>query len=105
MTTFSDLLYVALFAVFGPLYGYSVYWPAHRRLSQADPAWAREWVWKSTIGERWSLVGFGAAIWMASGRTWSSFGFTVPDGWRLWTSIALCLLPAAYYAYGVASLT
>ena len=101
--TLPDLLYVALFAVVGPLIGYSVYWPAYRRLSETDPAWARRWLWKSTIAEQWSLVAFGVAIWAASGRSWTSFGFTVPDGWRLWTSIALCLLPAAYYVYAVAT--
>jgi membrane protease YdiL (CAAX protease family) len=41
---------------------------------------------------------------MASGRSWTSFGFTVRDGWRLWTSIALLLLLAAYFAYAVATL-
>ena len=105
MTTLPDLLYVALFAIVGPLTGYSVYWPAFRRLSQADPAWAGRWLWKSTIGEQWMLVAFGAAIWMASGRSWTSFGFTVLDGWRLWTAIALVLLLAAYYASAVRSIT
>lgn len=101
--TLPDLLYVALFAGVGPLIGYAVYWPAYRRLSQTDPAWARRWVWKATIADQWWLVAVGVAIWVASGRSWTSFGFTVPDGWRLWTSIALCLLPAAYYVYGVAT--
>ena len=104
MTTFPDLLYVALFAVVNPLIAYSVYWPTYRRLLRADPAWARWWLWASAIGDQWTLVGFGAAIWMASGRSWELFGFTVPDGWRLWTSIALFLLLAAYFAYMVATL-
>jgi membrane protease YdiL (CAAX protease family) len=104
MTTLPDLIYVAVFAVAGPLISYSVYWPASSRLLQADPAWARWWLWASGIADQWILVALGAAIWMASGRSWTSFGFTVPDGWRLWTSIALFLLPAAYYAYGVATL-
>jgi membrane protease YdiL (CAAX protease family) len=101
MTTFPDLIFVALFAVVGPLVGYSVYWPAYRRLSQADPAWARWWLWASTIGEQWTLVAFGAALWMAGDRSWTSFGFTVPDGWRLWTAIALILLLAAYHVWAI----
>jgi uncharacterized protein len=32
-------------------------------------------------------------------------GFSVPDGWRLWTSIALFLLLAGYHAHAVAALT
>jgi CAAX protease family protein len=104
MTTLPDLLFVALYAVVGPLIGYSIYWPAYRRLTQADPAWARWWLWASTIGEQWTLVAFGAALWVASDRSWTSFGFTVPDGWRLWTAIALCLLLAAYYASAVRTL-
>jgi membrane protease YdiL (CAAX protease family) len=103
MTTVPDILYVVLFAVVGPLIGYSHYWPAYRRLSHADPAWARRWLWRSTIGDQWWLVAFGIALWMASDRSWESFGFAVPDGWRLWTSIALCLLVAAYFAYAVAT--
>ncbi len=104
MTTLPDMLYVALFAVVGPLIGYSVYWPAYRRLSQADPTWARNWLWKSAIGEQWSLVAFGAAIWVASDRSWTSLGFTVPDGWRLWTAIGLILLLAAYHAWAITTL-
>jgi hypothetical protein len=104
MTTLPDLLFVALFAVVGPLISYSVFWPAFHRLAQVDPVWARRWLWKSAIGELWTLVAFGAALWMARDRSWTSFGFTVPDGWRLWTAIAVCLLPAAYYAWAVRSL-
>jgi membrane protease YdiL (CAAX protease family) len=50
------------------------------------------------------LVAFGAAIWMASDRSWESFGFRIPEGWRLWTSIALILLLAAYHVYAVVAL-
>jgi membrane protease YdiL (CAAX protease family) len=105
MTTLPDLLFVVVFAVAGPLVGYSVYWPAFRRLSQADPAWARWWLWTSNTCEQWWLVSVGAAIWMAGGRSWTSFGFTVPSGWRLWTSIALLLLLAGYYVYAVAAVS
>jgi membrane protease YdiL (CAAX protease family) len=104
MTTLPDLLFVALFAAVGPLIDYSVYWPAYRRLSQADPAWARRWLWASAIGNLWWVVAVGAALWLASGRSWTSFGFTVPDGWRLWTSIALVLLLVAYHVYAVMAL-
>ena len=104
MATLSDLIFVALFAVVGPLLDYSVFWPAHRRLSGSDPAWTRMWLWKSAIGNPWTLVGFGAAIWLASGRSWKSFGFSVPAGWRLWTALALFLALVAYYALAVATL-
>ena len=104
MMTLPDLLYVVLFAVAGPLLDYCVFWPAYRRLSQADPAWARRWLWASAIGNPWTLVGFGAAVWLASDRSWTSFGFSVPDGWRLWVAIALFMLLAAYHVYAVATL-
>src|SRR5262245_37135844 len=104
MTTLPDLIYVAVFAVVGPLIDYSVFWPAHRRLSRVDPAWARTWLWASAIGHQWLLIALGAALWMASGRSWTSFGFSAPDGWRLWTSIAVFLLAAAYYVGAVATL-
>jgi len=103
MTTLPDLLYLALIAVAGPLLDYGVFWPAYRRLSQADPAWARRWLWASSIGNQWTVVAFGAALWMASDRSWTSFGFTVPEGWRLWTAIALFLLVAGYYAWAIAT--
>ena len=104
MTTLPDLLYVALFAVVLPLLDYLVFWPAFRRQSQADPARARTRLWAGAIGYAWALVAVGAALWVANDRSWTSFGFSVPDGWRLWTSIALFLLLAAYYAYAVATL-
>jgi uncharacterized protein len=103
MTTVPDLLYVAWFAVVGPVIDYLVFWPAFRRRSQADPARARPWLWAWAIGPAWALVALGAALWVASDRSWNSFGFFVPDGWRLWTSIALFLLLAAYLAWAVAT--
>jgi hypothetical protein len=104
MTTLPDLLYVAFFAVGGPVIDYLVFWPAFRRRSQADPARARTWLWAWTIGSAWVLVGAGAALWVASGRSWTSFGLSVPDGWRLWMSVAWLLALAAYLAYAVATL-
>lgn len=101
MTTLPDLIYVALFAVALPLLDYLVLWPASRRQSQADPARARVRLWRGAIGSAWALVAAGAALWVASDRSWASFGFTVPDGWRLWTSIALVLLLAAYLVYAI----
>jgi membrane protease YdiL (CAAX protease family) len=104
MTTLPDLLYVALFALAFPLWDYLVFWPAFRRQSQADPARARTRLWQIAIGSGCALVAVGAALWVANGRSWTSFGLSVPDGWRLWTSIALFLLLAAYHAYAVATL-
>jgi hypothetical protein len=104
MATLPDLLYVALFAVVLPLLDYLFFWPAFRRRSQADPARARTWLWAWAIFGAWPVVAVGAALWVANDRSWTSFGFSVPDGWRLWTSIALVLLLAAYHGYAVATL-
>jgi membrane protease YdiL (CAAX protease family) len=104
MTTLPDLLYVAWFAVAGPVIDYLVFWPAFRRRSQADPARARTWLWAWTIPGGWAVVAVGTALWVANDRSWASFGFSVPDGWRLWTSVALFLLLAAYFANAVATL-
>lgn len=103
MTTLPDLAYVALFAAALPLTDYLVFWPAFNHWLQADPVRARTRLWASAILASWALVAFGAALWVANDRSWASFGFTVPDGWRLWAAIALCLLLAAYYAYAVAA--
>jgi membrane protease YdiL (CAAX protease family) len=73
-------------------------------LSQTDPAFARKWLWASNIGNLWTLVIFGSALWLASGRSWTSLGLSAPDGWRLWTSGVLVLLVAGYQVYGVATL-
>jgi uncharacterized protein len=104
MTTLPDLLYVAWFAVAGPVIDYVVFFPAFRRRSQADPARARTWLWAWTIPGAWALVAVGAALWVANDRSWASFGFFVPGGWRLWTSVAVFLLLAAYFASAVATL-
>jgi uncharacterized protein len=105
MTALPDLLFVALFAIAAPLIDYSVFWPAHRRLSQADPAWSRTWLCAWTIGTQWTFVAFGVALWMASGRSLASLGLTVPEGWRLWTAFALLLLLAAYQGWAIRTLT
>ena len=104
MMTLPDLLYVALFAVAVPLWDSLVSWPAFRRQSQADPARARTRLWTGNIGFLWALVAVGAALWVVNGRSWTSFGFSVPGGWRLWTSLAVFLLVAAYQVYAVATL-
>ncbi|MFZ2990473.1 CPBP family intramembrane glutamic endopeptidase [Ideonella sp.] len=94
-----DLIFVAMFAVAGPLLDQAVFWPAHRRLALADPARARVWLWSWTMVTQWALVGCGTALWWASGRSFASLGFTVPDGWRCWAAIALCVLLAVYQAW------
>ncbi|HEY9229367.1 MAG TPA: CPBP family intramembrane glutamic endopeptidase [Gemmatimonadaceae bacterium] len=104
MTTLPDLLYVALFAVVLPLLDYAVFWPTFRRRSEADPVRARRWLWTWAILGGWPVVAAGAVLWEANDRSWASFGFSVPDGWRLWTSTALFLLVATYFAYTVAVL-
>jgi membrane protease YdiL (CAAX protease family) len=104
MTTLPDLIFVAVFAVAGPLTDYLVFWPAFQRLSRADPAWARKWLWKSGIGHLWLMVAIGLALWLASGRSWADLGFIVPAGRGLWISLALFLLLAAYNLSAIASL-
>lgn len=104
MTMLPDLLYVAVFAVAGPLIDYLVFWPAFRRLGQADPAWARRWLWASALGQPWLTVALGAALWMASGRSWPSLGFTVPEGWRWWAAVVSCVLLAAYHVLAAGTL-
>lgn len=103
MTTLVDLLYVALIAVALPLWDNLVFWPAFQRQSQADPARTRNRLWRGAIVGYWALVAVGAALWVVNDRTWASFGFSVPDGWRLWTSIGLFLLLAAYHVYAIAT--
>jgi membrane protease YdiL (CAAX protease family) len=104
MATFADLLYVALFAVAGPVNDYAVLWPAFRRLSSDDPPWARRWLWASAMGNQWTLIVFGAGLWLASGRSWTSLGFTVPGGWRLWTGVTVFVLLMAYHAWAITTL-
>jgi len=104
MPTLADFLYVAYFAVVALVIDYRFFWPAFRRRSEADPARARRWLTAWTIGPAWVFVGIGAALWMANDRSWRSFGFSLPDGWRLWTSITLFLLLAAYHVWAIVSL-
>ncbi len=103
MTTLPDLLYVAYFAVAGPLIDYLVFWPAFLRRSKIDPARARTWLWALTIGSQWAGVALGAALWLSNDRSWRSFGFSMPEGWRLWVPVALGLLLVAYAVYAVAA--
>jgi len=104
MPTLLDLLYVAYFAVAGLIIDYLIFWPSFRRRSEVDPARARTWLWTWSIAGAWPVVAVGAALWVVNDRSWASLGFFVPDGWRLWTSIALCLLLAAYYVFAAATI-
>lgn len=99
-----DLLFVVLFAIAIPLWDYRVFWPAFNRQLQNDPARARARLWKVTMGFSWPMVAVGAALWISSDRSWATFGFTSPEGWRLWASIALVLLLVGYYAMAAVSL-
>lgn len=103
MTTLPDLLYVALFAVAMPLWDYLVFWPAFHRQLRADPARARKRLWTGAIGGLWALVAVGAALWVANGRSWTSLGFSVPDGWRFWVAVGLVLLLVVYEVQSAAA--
>ncbi len=103
MTTLPDLLYVALFAVAMPLWDYLVFWPAFHRQLQADPARARKRLWTGAIGSLWALVAVGAALWVANDRSWTSLGFSVPEGWRLWVAVGLVLLLVVYNVLSAAT--
>jgi membrane protease YdiL (CAAX protease family) len=100
----ADLLYVALFAGVLPLLDYAFFWPRLRRLLGSDPPRGRRWLYATGIISPWIVVAAGAAIWMHYGRTWTSFGFVVPEGWRLWASVGLVLLLTAYFVSAAASL-
>jgi membrane protease YdiL (CAAX protease family) len=103
MPALLDLLYVLLFAVALPLFNYLVSWPAFERRWQADPARARRRLWVETIPHAWAIVAAGAVLWLYYDRSWASFGFSIPEGWRLWTSIGLVMLLAIYLGLSAAS--
>jgi membrane protease YdiL (CAAX protease family) len=103
MPTALDLLYVGLLAVVGPAADYLFVWPALKRLFQIDPPKARARLYAMGIVVPWATVALGAAIWMSSGRSWTLMGFTIPDGWRLWTAAAPVVLLAAYLLQGIAA--
>lgn len=103
MPTLLDLLYVAFFAVATPLWDYLVSWPSFYRQLQADPARARKRLWIGGITYLWVVVALGAALWRANDRAWSSLGFTIPVGWRLWLALGLVLLLLAYNVQAIAA--
>jgi membrane protease YdiL (CAAX protease family) len=105
MTTPLDLVYVGLFAVGLPLLDYLIFWPAFRRRVQADPARARKRLYVGSIVGQWVVVAIGAAIWLSNDRSWTAFGFSLPDGWQLWVPVVLVVLLAAYTVYAVEALT
>ncbi len=105
MTTLSDLIFVAYFAVAGPLIDYLVFWPAFRRRLEADPDRTRARLWGWSIISAWVLVAIGAALWTTNDRSWTELGFSVPDGWRLWASFVLFLLLVAYHVYVVVAIS
>jgi uncharacterized protein len=105
MTTNADLFYVTLIVVAWPLFEYFFFWPAFLRGVQTNRARAWAWLWFMAILLQWSLVALGAALWVRANRSWASLGFSTPEGWRWWVSIALFVLLAAYYAYAIVTVT
>jgi CAAX protease family protein len=103
MPALLDTLYVLLFAAALPLFDYLVSWPAFQRRWQADPARARRRLWAEVIPHAWAVVAAGAVVWLYYDRSWESFGFSIPEGWQLWTSIGLILLLVAYLVPSAAS--
>jgi membrane protease YdiL (CAAX protease family) len=89
-----DLLYVALFAVAWPLYGYYVDWPAFLRRLQEAPRQARLREYATTAGEQW----------LHAGRPWPALGLQAPAGWRLWAPAGLVTLLVAMQARQVRQL-
>ena len=70
---------------------------------QTDPVRTRTRILTGATFFTWPLVAIGAVLWVANDRSWASFGFSVPDGWRWWTAIALVLLIVGYYTWGMAT--
>lgn len=103
MTLF-DLIYVALFTLVGPLYGYTVGWPKARRRLQDAPAQARRWLWTTNIRQLWAQVAIGAAAWVYFGRPWSALKLDLPEGWRLLVAIVVVGAYATYQLYCIAAL-
>lgn len=104
MPTLLDLLYVALFAVGLPLYGYFVFTPHFQRQVAAAPKAARWSLWKSSIVELWAIVGVGAALWVWFDRPWSDLKFTVPEGWQMWVAVVLIVAYVIYMLLGIAQI-
>lgn len=103
MPTGLDLVYVALFAIAGPLWDYLVTWPALNREPQADPARARRRLWTGAIVQPWLVVAIGAALWRHHGRPWTALGLATPGGWRWWSALGLVLLVVAHSALSATS--
>ena len=85
-----DFLYLALIAIL-LLLDYFVLWPMFLRRSQSDPGRARVWIWSAWMGELWTLVAAGFAVWLIEARAWGSLRLITPHGWRLWGAIGLVL--------------
>ena len=103
MVTILDLIYVALFAVAGPVFDYLFGWPAAKRRFQTDPTLARKRLYLDSLVQPWAVVAVGAAIWLYNDRDWTSLGFSLPDGWRLWVSIGFVLLLIIYLGNAIAT--
>ena len=88
--TIRDLLYLALIAI-ALLFEYFVVWRSFLRRSQVDPPRARSWLWSAWLILLWTLTAVGIAVWMFEGRAWAMLRLISPQGWRLWSSVALVL--------------
>lgn len=68
-----------------------VVWRVFLRRSQVDPTRARLWLYRALVVELWSLVACVVSLWLYQERQWTLLRWSAPQGWRLWTSVALVL--------------
>lgn len=102
--TTADLLYLALIGI-GLFVDHFVLWPTFLRRSQTDPSQARLWIWSAWMILLWTLVATGVALWLFEARTWEALRFTIPHGWRLWSTLGLVFALATTYARTVVRIT
>jgi membrane protease YdiL (CAAX protease family) len=88
--TTSDYLYLALIGI-ALLIDHFVIWSGFVRRSEADPARARLWLWRSWMILLWTLAAAGVVLWLYTGRNWEGLKFVWPQEWRLWIAIGLVL--------------
>src|SRR5918912_580782 len=84
-----DFVYIAVITAAWAAYDYFVEWPGFLRRVREQPHRARIQEYWRVIVQQWAVVAVGAALWGSYARPWAALGLRIPDGFRLWTSIAL----------------
>jgi len=93
--TILDHLFIILFAVAYPVYGFFSYRRELRRIDTGEP-FSRANAYLTTIAVQWILFVVGVVLWVSSSRSWSLIGLRLDVDLRLALGLAVMIAAVVF---------